>query len=229
MNDSRTIVLTGVSRGLGRAMTEGFIERGRTVVGCCRSASAVKQLRKKFPAPHRFDAVDVADDAQVKAWAAAVLDELGPPDLLINNAAIINANAPLWKVSAGDFSRVVDVNLKGTFHVLRHFVPAMVRRRRGVIVNFSSGWGRSTSPEVATYCATKWAIEGLTRALAEELPQGMAAVPLNPGVINTEMLQSCFGADASGYPSPDQWATRAVPFLLKLRDTDNGRALTVPP
>jgi NAD(P)-dependent dehydrogenase (short-subunit alcohol dehydrogenase family) len=105
----------------------------------------------------------------------------------------------------------------------------MVRRRRGVIVNFSSGWGRSTSPEVATYCATKWAIEGLTRALAEELPAGMAAVPLNPGVINTEMLQSCFGADASGYPSPQDWAKRAVPFLLKLRDKDNGRALTVPP
>jgi NAD(P)-dependent dehydrogenase (short-subunit alcohol dehydrogenase family) len=229
MNDSRTIVVTGVSRGLGRAMTEGFIERGHTVAGCCRSASAVKQLRKAFPAPHRFDAVDVADDAQVKAWAAAVLDELGPPDLLVNNAAIINANAPLWKVPADDFSRVVDVNVKGTFHLLRHFVPTMVRRRRGVIVNFSSGWGRSTSPEVATYCATKWAIEGLTRALAEELPAGMAAVPLNPGVINTEMLQSCFGADASGYPSPQDWAKRAVPLLLKLRDKDNGRALTVPP
>jgi NAD(P)-dependent dehydrogenase (short-subunit alcohol dehydrogenase family) len=165
----------------------------------------------------------------VKAWAAAVLDELGPPDLLVNNAAIINANAPLWKVPADDFSRVVDVNVKGTFHLLRHFVPTMVRRRRGVIVNFSSGWGRSTSPEVATYCATKWAIEGLTRALAEELPAGMAAVPLNPGVINTEMLQSCFGADASGYPSPQDWAKRAVPFLLKLRDKDNGRAMTVPP
>ncbi len=228
MSDSRIIVVTGVSRGLGRAMTEGFIERGHTVSGCCRSAAAVKELRKRFPSPHRFDTVDVADEKQVKGWAASVLDECGAPDMLVNNAAIINANSPLWKVPADDFSRVIDVNVKGTFHTLRHFVPAMVRRRRGVIVNFSSGWGRSTSPEVATYCATKWAIEGLTRALAEELPQGMAAVPLNPGVINTEMLQSCFGADASGYPNPQEWARRAVPFLLKLRDKDNGRALTVP-
>ena len=79
-------------------------------------------------------------------------------------------------------------------------VPSyVVARRRGVIVNFSSGWGRSTAPEVAPYCATKWAIEGLTQALAEELPAGMAAVPLNPGIINTEMLQSCFGAGAAGY------------------------------
>jgi len=63
-------------------------------------------------------------------------------------------------------------------------VPAMVRRGQGVIVNFSSGWGRSTDAGVAPYCATKWAIEGLTQALAQELPPGMAAVPLNPGIIN---------------------------------------------
>ena len=72
----------------------------------------------------------------------------------------------------------------------------------GVIVNFSSGWGRSTDAEVAPYCATKWAIEGLTQAFAQELPSGMAAVALNPGIINTDMLQSCFGGSASGYPSP---------------------------
>jgi NAD(P)-dependent dehydrogenase (short-subunit alcohol dehydrogenase family) len=95
-------------------------------------------------------------------------------------------------------------------------------------VNFSSGWGRSTSPEVAPYCATKWAIEGLSRALAEELPAGMAAVPLNPGIINTEMLQSCFGEHASDYPGPEQWAKKAVPFLLSLSGKDNGSPLTVP-
>jgi NAD(P)-dependent dehydrogenase (short-subunit alcohol dehydrogenase family) len=96
-----------------------------------------------------------------------------------------------------------------------------------VIVNFSSGWGRSTDAEVAPYCATKWAIEGLTQALAQELPEGMAAVPLNPGIIDTDMLRSCFGASASSYPNPAEWAKRAVPFLLKLGPKDNGRQLTV--
>ncbi len=96
------------------------------------------------------------------------------------------------------------------------------------MVNFSSAWGRSTSPEVAPYCATKWAIEGLTRALADELPPGMAAIPLNPGVINTDMLQSCFGDSASAYPTAQQWAERAVPFLLGLGAKDSGQALTVP-
>ena len=103
----------------------------------------------------------------------------------------------------------------------------LVARRSGVIVNFSSGWGRSTDAEVAPYCATKWAIEGLTQALAQELPEGMAAVPLNPGIIDTDMLRSCFGGSASSYPSPLEWAKRAVPFLLKLGPKDNGRSLSV--
>jgi NAD(P)-dependent dehydrogenase (short-subunit alcohol dehydrogenase family) len=104
----------------------------------------------------------------------------------------------------------------------------MVKRRRGVIVNFSSGWGRSVSAQVAPYCASKWAIEGLTQALAEELPSGMCAVPLNPGVINTDMLRSCFGSGAAYYPEADEWAERAVPFLLGITEDHNGMPLTVP-
>jgi NAD(P)-dependent dehydrogenase (short-subunit alcohol dehydrogenase family) len=224
---SKRIVLTGVSRGLGRAMTEGFIERGHTVAGCARSAAAIAELRTRFEPPHSFAVVDVARNDEVAVWAGQVLAENPVVDLLVNNAAVINPNAPLWKVPAAEFSQVIDVNIKGVFHVLRHFLPAMVARRHGVIVNFSSGWGRSTSPEVATYCATKWAIEGLTQALAEELPPGMAAVPLNPGIINTEMLQSCFGADAAAYPDAKAWAGRAVPMILALGPKDNGRPASV--
>jgi NAD(P)-dependent dehydrogenase (short-subunit alcohol dehydrogenase family) len=97
-----------------------------------------------------------------------------------------------------------------------------------VIVNFSSGWGRSVSPEVAPYCTTKWAIEGLSRALAEELPRPMAAVALNPGVIDTDMLRSCWGDSASSYPDAEHWARRAVPFILKISSRDNGRPLVAP-
>jgi NAD(P)-dependent dehydrogenase (short-subunit alcohol dehydrogenase family) len=127
------------------------------------------------------------------------------------------------------FDNVIDVNIKGTAHVLRHFLPAMIHRGTGVVVNFSSGWGRSTSPEVSAYCASKWAIEGMTQALAQELPEGLAAVSLNPGIINTEMLQTCFGKEgAAPYPDAQQWAEAAGPYLLKLCSKDNGQALTVP-
>jgi NAD(P)-dependent dehydrogenase (short-subunit alcohol dehydrogenase family) len=225
--ETKTIVVTGATKGLGRAMTAKFIELGHRVAGCGRSKGPIDELRREFAKPNRFDVVDVADDASVKLWATSVLAECGPPDLICNNAAIINANAPLWKVPADEFSKVIDINIKGVANVIRHFVPAMVERRKGVIVNFSSGWGRSTSPEVAPYCATKWAIEGLTRALAEELPEGMAAVPLNPGVINTEMLQSTWGEGANDFADPVRWAESAAPFLLGIGPTDNGKPLAV--
>jgi NAD(P)-dependent dehydrogenase (short-subunit alcohol dehydrogenase family) len=224
----KTVLITGVTRGLGRAMVDEFARQGHTVLGCGRSQKGIEQLRRQFGPPHEFAVVDVASDQEVAAWAGRLLDSCGPPDLVLNNAGVINKNARLWDVPEREFSQVIDVNIKGIANVIRHFVPAMARRKRGVIVNLSSGWGRSTDAEVAPYCATKWAVEGLTQAFAQELPSGMAAVSLNPGIINTDMLQSCFGGSASGYPSPAEWAKSTVPFLLNLGPGDNGKQLTAP-
>jgi NAD(P)-dependent dehydrogenase (short-subunit alcohol dehydrogenase family) len=221
----QTIVLTGASRGLGHAMLEEFLGRGHTVAACARSRIPTAS---KNANPDLFGTVDVTDPSQIDIWAKSIIAKIGPPNLLINNAAMINRSALLWEQTTEEFSRIIDVNIKGVFNVLRAFVPAMVQKQHGVIVNFSSGWGRSTSPEVAPYCATKWAIEGLTQALAQELPPGMAAVPLNPGVIDTEMLRSSFGGSAASYPKPAAWAKNAVPFILGLNSRNNGQSLTVP-
>jgi len=221
------IVITGVTRGLGRALAGEFIRGGHTVIGCGRGAEGIIDLRFKHSAPHDFAAVDVSAPVKVELWADRVLALHGAPDLLINNAALMNKPAPLWKISPEEFSRLVDVNIKGVANVIRVFVPEMIKAGRGVIVNFSSGWGRSTSPEVAPYCATKWAIEGLTRALAQELPAGMAAVPLNPGVINTEMLRTCWPEEAASHESPEDWAKRAARVILALGARDNGKPASV--
>ena len=224
------LVITGVTRGLGRAMAEELIRCGHIIWGCGRSAAKIDELRQLYKAPHRFDVVDVASDEQVRQWALSVLRH-GTPHFLINNAGLINRMAPLWQVPPDEFSDVLDVNVKGVANTIRHFVPAMLQRRRGVIVNFSSGWGRSASAHAAPYCATKFAVEGLTQALAQELPPGMAAVPLSPGMINTDMLRSSFGSSpsqADTYPDPSQWARKIVPFILKLGPKDNGCSLSAP-
>lgn len=228
MGGGKLIVITGATRGLGRAMVGEFIRLGHTVLGCGRSGKEIDRLRKMHGAPHDFYPVDVASDTAMKSWASLCLTSHGVPDLILNNAGVINANARLWEIEAREFDEVMNINLRGVANVIRHFVPAMVERKSGVIVNMSSGWGRSADAEVAPYCATKWAVEGLTQSLSQELPSGMAAVALNPGIINTDMLRSCFGGSASSYPSPEQWATVAVPFLLKINSGDNGRPLTVP-
>ena len=220
------ILITGVTRGLGRALAEWYIANGHTVIGCGRSAE-ILNLRFSHAAPHDFTALDVTEENRVALWAEKVLAGHGVPDLLINNAGLMNQPAPLWAVPAAEFNKLIDVNIKGVANVIRHFVPAMVERKRGVIVNLSSGWGRSTSPEVAPYCASKHAIEGLSKALAQELPAGMAAVPLNPGVIDTDMLRQCWADSAGSYPKAEEWAKVAAPFILALGPKDNGRSVSV--
>lgn len=208
-------------------MLAEFAAAGHTVAGCGRDEAAIEALRREFPSPHRFAQVDVAQEVQVSQWAGHVLNTLGVPDLLINNAALMNTPAPLWDVPAESFDRLIDVNVKGVGNVIRHFVPAMVKTGRGVIVNFSSGWGRSTAPGVAPYCASKWAIEGLTRSLADDLPEGLAAIPLNPGIIDTDMLREAWGVGAGAYEGPREWARRAAPQILRLGPRHSGKPASI--
>lgn len=224
---SKFIVITGVTKGLGRALAEWYIANGHTVAGCGRS-SEILDLRFMHSAPHDFSVVDVTDETKVSIWAAKLCGPDVAPDVLICNAAVMNNPAPLWKVPAQEFNRLIDINVKGVATVIRHFAPHMIARGSGTIVTLSSGWGRSTSPDVAPYCASKFAIEGLTQALAQELPASMAAVPLNPGVIDTDMLRQCWAEDAATYAKPTEWAKTAAPFILQLGAKDNGRPATVP-
>lgn len=224
----RTIVITGATRGLGRTMACHMARRGHRIVACGRSRTALEELAGELGPDHAVDAVDVTDREAVEAWAAAQVARFGAPDLVLNNAALINRKAPLWEVPASEFDLVIDVNIKGVTHVIRAFVPAMIARGSGLVVNFSSGWGQQTAPEVAPYCATKFAIEGLTGALAQELPPGLGAIALSPGIIHTEMLDQAFGAEASSFPDPETWAQDAIPYILGLTPTQSGQSLRVP-
>ncbi|MDQ8204038.1 SDR family oxidoreductase [Pelagicoccus sp. SDUM812003] len=223
------VCITGCTKGLGRALVDWFVMQGWSVSGCGRSADAIVELSEESPRDHTlFKVLDVVNDKAFAMFAAEVESALGAPDLLINNAAIINPNARLWEVPAADFDAVIDVNIKGVANAIRHFTPMMLQRGQGIIVNLSSGWGRSTSPEVAPYCASKWAIEGLSQAMAQELPAGLAVAALNPGVIDTDMLRSCFGEEAGSHGDAKAWAKRAGPFLQKLDTSCNGKQLTAP-
>jgi NAD(P)-dependent dehydrogenase (short-subunit alcohol dehydrogenase family) len=224
----RTILMTGVTRGLGRALVDRFIERDCIILGCGRNAEQVRQLQKLYGSPHDFAAVNVAKDVEVSAWIHRLLQQHGSPDLGINNAALMNRLAPLWEINAEVFDALIDVNIKGVAHVIRHVVPAMVAKGRGVIINMSSGWGRSTSAEVAPYCASKYAIEGLTKALADDLPEGLAAIPLNPGIIDTDMLRACYQDSAGHYPDAKHWSYGAADYILALGSTDSGLSRTIP-
>lgn len=104
MAGSKLIVVTGVTRGLGRAMLQEFVARGHRVAGCGREEAAIEELRRTFPEPNRFATVDAFDDMQVGQWARHVLTTLGPPQLPINNAGLMHTPAPLWEILEGSVS-----------------------------------------------------------------------------------------------------------------------------
>jgi NAD(P)-dependent dehydrogenase (short-subunit alcohol dehydrogenase family) len=202
-----------------------FSSRGWTVAGGARNIDALEGLSKQIDTNCLFLPMDVSDPESVESFARNIKENLGVPDLLVNNAGLINKNAHLVDVSPEEFSAVMAVNLGGIHNMIRSFVPMMKDAGRGIIANFSSYWGQSTAPEVGPYCATKWGVEGLTRSLAQEVPDGLGAVAFNPGVIHTDMLRSTFGEQAQDYESPQIWAVHAVDKLEGLTVADNGKTV----
>jgi NAD(P)-dependent dehydrogenase (short-subunit alcohol dehydrogenase family) len=225
------VVITGVSRGLGRAMVHEFDHCGLRVAGCARSREAIESLGLRYP-EHDFQIVDVSEDRQVRNWAAQVTERYGAPKIVINNAAVLNVRETLWHLNDEEFSQVLDINVKGVVNVLRHFIPTMMVRKDGFIINFISRWGKHVEERLTPYCASKWAVVALTRALAQELAStGIAVIGLNPGVVRTEMLKRYLGntEELGSYPSSDEWAQIAVPLMLSFTIKDAGKTYSVSP
>ncbi|AKR35218.1 MULTISPECIES: SDR family oxidoreductase [Bacillus] len=226
---SKSVIITGVTQGLGRAMVDRFHELGWNIYGCGRSKNKIEELKKQYSKIHDFQVIDVSDSQQVNDWANYILNRHMAPDLIINNASIVNQNAQLWKITAQEFENVMNVNVNGVVNVIRAFVPAMVARKEGIIINMSSSWGREGEAELAPYCASKFAIEGITKSMALELPHGMAVVALDPGgSISTPMLKSCAPQYINESPTPETWSHKAIEYILNITIDKNGDSLTCP-
>ncbi|AVP48715.1 SDR family NAD(P)-dependent oxidoreductase [Bacillus thuringiensis] len=225
----KSVIITGVTQGLGRAMVDRFHELGWNIYGCGRSKDKIEELKKQYSKIHDFQVIDVSDSQQVNNWANYILNRHTAPDMIINNASIVNQNAQLWKITAQEFENVMNVNVNGVVNVIRAFVPAMVARKEGIIINMSSSWGREGEAELAPYCASKFAIEGITKSMALELPHGMAVVALDPGgSISTPMLKSCAPQYINESPTPETWSHKATQYILNITIDENGDSLTCP-
>ncbi|MDA2637026.1 SDR family NAD(P)-dependent oxidoreductase [Bacillus cereus] len=226
---SKSVIITGVTQGLERAMVDRFHELGWNIYGCGRSKDKIEELKKQYSKIHDFQVIDVSDSQQVNNWANYILNTHTAPDMIINNASIVNQNAQLWKITAQEFENVMNVNVNGVVNVIRAFVPAMVARKEGIIINMSSSWGREGEAELAPYCASKFAIEGITKSMALELPHGMAVVALDPGgSISTPMLKSCAPQYINESPTPETWSHKAIEYILNITIDKNGDSLTCP-
>jgi NAD(P)-dependent dehydrogenase (short-subunit alcohol dehydrogenase family) len=184
-------VVTGASRGIGRAIAVALAREGAQVAGC--SLRPAGDFLDELPPPERrggwLSACDVRDRTAVERFRDEVLARAGAPDLLINNAGTVVRRA-FVDLTDGDWNEVLGSNLHGTFLVTRAFLPAMLARGGGRIINLSSIAGRQGTPMLTAYCAAKHAVVGLTRALAEELrEQGVPVNAICPGSVDTAMLE----------------------------------------
>ena len=188
----RIAVVTGASRGIGRAIAAVFAKAGARVVGCARGTdggSFLDDLDPQRRNDHRFLACDVRASEQVGRLRDQVQAAFGPADILVNNAGIV-ARASILSLAEDTWNDVLAANLTGTFLVTKAFLPGMKSRRGARIINLSSIAGRTGTAMLSAYCAAKHGVVGLTRSLAEELrDDGIAVNAICPGSVDTEMLK----------------------------------------
>jgi 3-oxoacyl-[acyl-carrier protein] reductase len=182
-------IVTGGSRGIGRAIVEVLAAAGMDVVLTYRenAAAAAEVVAANQGLRVTAEPLDVRDAAACTAFVEKVVDRAGKIDLLVNNAGIIRDN-PLTALEDEDFRIVLETNAVGTFNMTRAVAPHMIAQRRGKIVNVSSVAGEKGGRGQTNYAASKGAINAFTRSVAVELaPRGITVNAVAPGVIDTEM------------------------------------------
>jgi 3-oxoacyl-[acyl-carrier protein] reductase len=169
---------------------------------------------------------DVSDEASVRAMAETASRDLGPIDLLVNNAGTL-ARAPVVETDSTSWDRVLGVNLKGAFLCTRAVLPSMIERGRGRIVNVSSISGKLGTKHLSAYCASKWGLLGFSLAAAEELKgQGVQVFSVCPGSVNTAMLQQGIPG-ATPDMEPEDVASVIVYLGTEAPDAMTGAAIDV--
>jgi 3-oxoacyl-[acyl-carrier protein] reductase len=188
--DGQVAIITGAGRGIGAAIAIRLGAMGAAAVLCGRtqaSLEATAQAIRKAGGRAEVVECDVTDLRSVEAMAAHVNATLGRIDILVNNAGVANHAGPLYQLPPESWDQMLNTNLRGVYYCIRACVPAMMARRTGHIINISSLAGKNPLPNGAAYSASKWGLNGLTYAVAEELRgYNIRAAVVCPGSVYTE-------------------------------------------
>ena len=186
----KVIVITGASRGIGKGISEYFLEKGHIVIGTFnKSLNEANEIKEKYPL---FDPIktDVTNEEEIKKTVSEIINKYGQIDCLINNAGISKTGL-LQDMGLEDYNEIFDVNVKGLFLFTKEVLPYMINKKSGKIINISSMWGITGGACEVLYSSSKSAVIGLTKALAKEVgPSNINVNCIAPGVIKTDMLNN---------------------------------------
>ncbi|MBI2164951.1 MAG: SDR family oxidoreductase [Chloroflexi bacterium] len=230
-------IVTGASRGIGRAIAEGYGAEGARVAAIARPNSPAglpgtvyETVKRIVQAGGEAIAVpcDVTDEKQVKSMVMQVSDRLGQIDVLVNNAALFFVRMPSWEIEPERWQQLINVNLMGPYLVCREVVPLMIARRSGSIINIGSQAATIARPGGADYCSSKAALHMFSLSLAQEVQEYNIAVNvLCPGGIKTET------ALVSGWPpawhervEPEEVVPSAIYLALQSAKSFTGRIVS---
>jgi NAD(P)-dependent dehydrogenase (short-subunit alcohol dehydrogenase family) len=187
----KVVVITGAASGIGRATAKAFAQKGADLVIADNNAQRLEETAgeiKAIGARVLTRQVDVSDRNQVESFAKFVISERGHVDILINNAGV-GVGGPLLDTNIEDFEWIFSINYWGVLYGLKYFLPHMVARNYGHVVNTASGAGLCSIPAMSAYCSTKFAVVGLSETLRAEVRRfGIGVSTICPGVINTNII-----------------------------------------
>ncbi len=206
---SQRWLITGSSRGIGRALSKAVLDAGHRLVATARNPEQLAELTESYGDAVRTVALDVTDPAAAKNAVRSALDSFGGLDVLVNNAGYGNVGS-VEDTALGDFRGQLETNLFGTIIMTKAAIPVMREQRSGHIIQFSSVGGRLGAPGRAAYSAAKWAIEGFSEVLAQEMKLiGVKVTVVEPGGFRTDFAGSSTVLN-SGRPEYDDVVGKAA-------------------
>jgi NAD(P)-dependent dehydrogenase (short-subunit alcohol dehydrogenase family) len=210
--DGQVAWVTGGGRGIGRAAAIALAGQGASIAIVSRTQGELDQTAAEIKSRGGkviTALLDVSNWDMVEWTAKQIEAALGPIDMLINNAGVLEPLGKLWETDPEEWTRLIDINLSGAYYCLRAVLPGMVKRDRGAVINISSGAATNAAPYWTAYATSKAALDHLTRTLAVDLKgTAVRAYALHPGITETSMQTALRGA------SPDQLPPERSQFFI---------------
>jgi NAD(P)-dependent dehydrogenase (short-subunit alcohol dehydrogenase family) len=205
--EKKTALITGGSRGIGKAVARAYVKEGASVVICGRDEEALRSTCQEISQYGEIEYVqsDISNRDDVKRFASQMAEKWTRLDILVNNASILGVRAPILDYPEDIWEEVVKINLNAQFFVTKAVLPLILKSQNGSIINVSSSVGRRGVAKWGAYSASKFGLEGLTQVLVDELkPFGVRVNSVNPGGTRTEMRAEAYPEeDPMTLPSPE--------------------------